>query len=87
MGVLGVGEAHGACSLLHAAGIGYGASLPIALNTKVALRDNPPKNDPDDPDDPEDPVEVVTSNLPAPGIIVILSAVIGALFLNPERRQ
>ncbi|MED5272489.1 MAG: hypothetical protein VX613_06340, partial [Candidatus Thermoplasmatota archaeon] len=51
MGVLGVGEAHGACSLLHAAGIGYGASLPIALNTKVALRDNPPKNDPDDPDD------------------------------------
>ena len=50
LGVLGVGEAHGACSLLHAAGIGYGSSLPIALNTKVALRDNPPKNDPDDPD-------------------------------------
>jgi len=51
LGVLGVGEAHGACSLLHAAGIGYGASLPIALNTKVALRDNPPKNSPNDPDD------------------------------------
>jgi len=50
LGVLGVGEAHGACSLLHAAGIGYGASLPIALSTKVALRDNPPKNSPKDPD-------------------------------------
>tara|TARA_Y100000746_G_scaffold69945_1_gene58288 strand:+ start:2856 stop:3758 length:903 start_codon:yes stop_codon:yes gene_type:complete len=50
IGLLGVGEAHGACSLLHAAGIGYGASLPLALNTKVALRDNPPKNEPDDPD-------------------------------------
>lgn len=50
MGVLGVGEAHGACSLLHAAGIGYGSSLPIALFTKVALRDNPPKNEPNDPD-------------------------------------
>ena len=45
------------------------------------------EEDPDDPDDPEDPVEVVTSNLPAPGIIVILSSLIGALFLNPERRQ
>ena len=50
LGVLGVGEAHGACSLLHAAGIGYGASLPLALYTKVALRDNPPKNNPNDPD-------------------------------------
>ena len=50
MALLGVGEAHGACSLLHAAGIGYGASLPLALNTKVALRDNPPKNEPNDPD-------------------------------------
>ncbi len=50
LGLLGVGEAHGACSLLHAAGIGYGASLPLTLNTKVALRDNPPKNEPDDPD-------------------------------------
>lgn len=50
MGVLGIGEAHGACSLLHAAGIGYGSSLAIDLNTKVALRDNPPKNIPNDPD-------------------------------------
>ena len=50
MGVLGIGEAHGACSLLHAAGIGYGSSLAIDLNTKVALRDNPPKNMPNDPD-------------------------------------
>ena len=50
MGVLGVGEAHGACSLLHAAGIGYGSSLAIDLNTKVAIRDSPPKNKTVDPD-------------------------------------
>lgn len=50
MALLGVGEAHGACSLLHAAGIGYGASLPLNLSTKVALRDNPPKSDLNDPD-------------------------------------
>ena len=50
MTLLGVGEAHGACSLLHAAGIGYGASLPLNLNTKVALRDNPPKTELNDPD-------------------------------------
>ena len=56
--------------------------------TRITV-EQPPTNtqDPDDPDDPEDPVEVVTSNLPAPGIIVILSSLIGALFLNPERRQ
>ena len=45
------------------------------------------KNHNDDPDDDEDPVEVVTSNLPAPGIIVILCSLIGALFVNARRRQ
>ena len=50
MALLGVGEANGACSLLHAAGIGYGASLPLAIGVKVALRDNPTRNPPDDPD-------------------------------------
>ena len=56
--------------------------------TRITV-EQPPTNtqDPDDSDDPEDPVEVVTSNLPAPGIIVILSSLIGALFLNSERRQ
>ena len=56
--------------------------------TRITV-EQPPTNtqDPDDPEDPEDPVEVVTSNLPAPGIIVIISSLIGALFLNTERRQ
>ena len=62
MALLGVGEAHGACSLLHAAGIGYGASLPLNLNTKVALRDNPPKTELNDPDGLLDSVLKVWEN-------------------------
>lgn len=50
MALLGIGEANGGCSLLHAAGVGYGASLPLAISVKVALRDAPSKNTPDDPD-------------------------------------
>ena len=56
--------------------------------TRITVEQTPTNTqDPDDPEDPEDPVEVVTSNLPAPGIIVIISSLIGALFLNTERRK
>jgi len=48
MGVLGIGEANGAFSLLHAAGIGYGASMALNLKIKVALRDEPARNPPAD---------------------------------------
>ena len=48
MAVLGMGEANGACSLLHAAGIGYGASLSLNLKIKVALRDEPARTPPTD---------------------------------------
>ena len=48
MAVLGIGEANGACSLLHAAGIGYGASLSLNLKIKVALRDEPARTPPTD---------------------------------------
>ena len=48
MAVLGIGKANGACSLLHAAGIGYGASLSLDLKIKVALRDEPAKTPPND---------------------------------------
>ena len=56
--------------------------------TRITV-EQPPTNtqDPGDPDEEEDPVEVVTSNLPAPGISVILSSLIGALFVNARRRQ
>ena len=56
--------------------------------TRITV-EQPPTNtqDPDDPGEEEDPVEVVTSNLPAPGISVILSSLIGALFVNARRRQ
>ena len=56
--------------------------------TRITVERPPTNNqDPDNPDDPEDPVEVVTSNLPAPGISVILCSLIGALFMNTERRK
>jgi len=56
--------------------------------TRITV-EQPPTNsqDPDDPGDEEDPVEVVTSNLPAPGISVILCSLIGALFVNARRIQ
>jgi len=56
--------------------------------TRVTV-EPPPTNseDPDDPDNPDDPVEVVTSNLPAPGVGAILFALIGGLFVNSQRRQ
>ncbi len=50
MAVLGTGEANGGCSLLHAAGIGYGASLALDLPVKVRLLDKPAKKELQDPD-------------------------------------
>lgn len=51
MAVLGKGEANGAISLLHAAGLGYGASLAIDLPLVVRLLDSPYKTPPEDDDD------------------------------------
>lgn len=45
MGVLGQGSAHGACSLLHAAGLGYGSSIALELTSTVRLLDKPSKRD------------------------------------------
>jgi shikimate kinase len=48
--VLGNGKAHGACSLLHAAGVGYGASMALDLPVAVRLLNSPSKRTLDDPD-------------------------------------
>ena len=50
MAILGSGQAHGACSLLHAAGTGYGSSIALDLPVAVRLLDKPSKRDLDDPD-------------------------------------
>jgi len=50
MAVLGVGTANGSCSLLHAAGLGYGASLALDLPVKVRLLDKESKKGLSDPD-------------------------------------
>ena len=50
MAVLGKGKAHGACSLLHAAGLGMGASLALDINAVAMVRDDEPKSPPSDPD-------------------------------------
>ena len=50
MAVLGKGMAHGACSLLHAAALGYGASIALDLPVTVRLLDRPSKRDVNDPD-------------------------------------
>jgi len=50
MAVLGSGNANGGCSLLHAAGLGYGASIGLDLPLAVRLLDKPSKRDVDDPD-------------------------------------
>ncbi len=49
MAVLGRGTAYGSCSLLHAIGAGYGASLSLDLPVKVMLRDNPDRQEIVDP--------------------------------------
>lgn len=50
MAVLGKGSAHGACSLLHAAALGYGACVAIDLPVTVRLLDRPSKRELDDDD-------------------------------------
>ena len=50
MAVIGTGQAHGACSLLHAAGTGYGASLSLDLPVIVKALDRPSKRELKDPD-------------------------------------
>ena len=49
MAVIGTGQAHGACSLLHAAGTGYGASLSLDLPVIVKALDRPSKRELKDP--------------------------------------
>ena len=50
MAILGSGQAHGACSLLHAAGTGYGSSIALDMPVAVRLLDKPSKRELDDPD-------------------------------------
>lgn len=50
MAVLGKGHAHGACSLLHAAGNGYGAAMALDLPVIVRLLDKPSKREVHDSD-------------------------------------
>ena len=50
MAVLGTGTANGGCSLLHAAGLGYGASLALDLPVKVRILDKKSRRDVEDPD-------------------------------------
>lgn len=50
MAVLGAGSSNGGCSLLHAAGLGYGASLALDLPVKVRLLDKSPRKELVDPD-------------------------------------
>ena len=50
MAVLGTGTSNGGCSLLHAAGLGYGASLALDLPVTVRLLDKESRRELDDPD-------------------------------------
>ena len=50
MAVIGSGNSPGACSLLHAAGTGYGASLSLDLPVIVKALDRPIKRELNDPD-------------------------------------
>jgi len=50
MAILGQGTAHGACSLLHAAGTGYGASMALDLPILVRVLDRKSKRDVHDDD-------------------------------------
>ena len=68
MAVIGTGQAHGACSLLHAAGTGYGASLSLDLPVIVKALDKPSKRQLNDSDNLlKSVVETwVGNNLPLP---------------------
>ena len=50
MAVIGTGHSHGACSLLHAAGTGYGASIALDLPVIVKMLDSPSNRILNDPD-------------------------------------
>ena len=50
MAVIGTGKAHGACSLLHAAGTGYGAAIALDLPVMVKALDKPSKRQLNDED-------------------------------------
>ncbi len=50
MAILGQGNAHAACSLLHAAGTGYGASMALNLPILVRVLDKKSKRDVHDED-------------------------------------
>ena len=50
MAVLGTGTSNGGCSLLHAAGLGYGASLALDLPVTVRLLDKESRRELYDPD-------------------------------------
>jgi len=62
MAVSGSGNSNGGCSLLHAAGIGYGASLALDLPVRVRLLDKKSKRDLDDPDGLLDQVLIAWKN-------------------------
>ncbi len=49
MPMLGEGRANGGCSLILAAGLGYGVSLGLDLPVTVRIHDRPLKTRPDDP--------------------------------------
>ena len=51
MAVIGTGQAHGAWSLVHAAGTGYGASIALDLPIIVKALDRPSKRQLEDSDD------------------------------------
>ena len=67
MAVLGSGNSNGGCSLLHAAGIGYGASLALDLPVRVRLLDKKSKRDLDDPDGLLEQVLIAWKNSGHPG--------------------
>lgn len=68
MAVLGTGTSNGGCSLLHAAGLGYGATLALDLRVTVRLLDKQSKRVLDDPDDLLGTILQIwgDSNLPLP---------------------
>ena len=69
MAVLGTGTSNGGCSLLHAAGLGYGASLALDLPVTVRLLDKEPRKELDDPDNLLDTIlqTWIESGHPIPG--------------------
>jgi len=46
-----------------------------------------PGTNPDDPDDPDDPMEVVSSNLPAPGLLIVIIGIFGALITTKKEEN